>query len=257
MILNLKNIYLTSLSSEFSMALPYCSESVLFMMFFSSTTDTERERHMNVAEYQAICMRNVLHLNEYDDPREELLKERIIDEGMAEGANFICLWNGITCSDGIIRKLEWTHSGHGLLINAMARHKLSLVWLPSTLHRVEISRKKTDGKICTRSLPKDLIELKLTDCLLTGAADLTTLPANLVSIDLSSNNLVGRIDLTELPASLVSADFRLNMVKTVFVINAKLPEALVTFVINGPGCARMYRANFVCADAAKVDMRIS
>ena len=206
-------------------------------------------------EFQLECMKRFLKLDTYANPVDELQRADVLDNTVS--VDNLCAWNGVKCFKGVIVALNWPHGARGVrFVNGMTASALALRWLPSSLKRITLERKHTDGEMSTRSLPKAAERIAIVDCLLRGSIDMTTLPAGLVGLDVSSNNLGGGINLLHLPLGLRLIDMRLNMIKTAIVANARLPKDLQRITLQEPVTRKMYRVNVICVDDKTVDTRV-
>ena len=211
-------------------------------MIFTLFAETDPQHNHQIAEFQVVCMLNLLGLKEGEGVTEALTSMGICNKETK--LDNPCDWNGVRCTEDILTHIHWT--------NGFTVQIIDIAWLPSTLMILNMPNADIDSELETRRLSQGLTDCDMTNCGLYGSLELRTLPSELRSLKLTNNEFSGTVKLTDLPKNFWRLDLRLNPLKTVVVRRKDLPEGL--------SCAKFYnpykKVKFICTDAKKVDKRV-
>ena len=133
----------------------------------------------------------------------------------------VCMWSGVNCKKGLVHTIEWSVHEMGL-----ARSRIDLDWIPSTVDTATIRRSVSTSDLETRRLPKNAHHINFTGCHIHGTVDLTTLPSNLENLSLRNNDLQGTVRLTHLPKKIKRVDLMGCEITAVVVLMESLPSSL-------------------------------
>ena len=138
-------------------------------------------------------------------------------------ANDICSWAYVICADGNVTELRWQRSN---VRDILRFAKFDISWLPPTLTHVYLQNRSVNSRFDARKLPRGLLVLDLSSCVMFGDLKLENLPANIRTLRLAVNSFSGTVQLTELPPELRFLGLQHNRFDCVTVANYALPVHL-------------------------------
>ena len=121
-------------------------------------------------------------------------------EDLGGDENDACTWSAVSCTGGVIEKINWTAE------EIFLQGSIDFSMVPRNIINLVMENQDLSGTVDTRSLPDSLEEIRLSDCPFTGTLDLGHLPYHLRNITVWQNNIDAVQNICDLPPLLHTLD---------------------------------------------------
>ena len=133
-------------------------------------------------------------------------------------------WNGITCKSGEVISVEYARSHAG---------RFHIEHLPPTVQIVRLENCQQSYKMNTRQLPRELIQLDMSNNLIRGTLDLSGIPEKTKIFRMDRNIITGPIDIRNIPESLQILGLEDNRIEQEAVYHGRISENMVQMSFRG------------------------